>query len=588
MRPIRTSLYLLALILTCQAQQPQYDLLLKGGHVIDPANEIDSVQDVAVSGDRIALVAKDIPGKTAKKVLDVTGLYVTPGLIDLHMHVYGYSGSLAPDSTALVAGTTTVVDCGGAGWRTFEEFKKKVIDTSRTRVLSFLNIVGKGMLGPAVENNVEDMDPEATAAKVKQYPGLIVGIKTAHFGRPGWTALERAVEAGRRSGTPVMVDSSILSDSGRTTAEKLLKIMRPGDIHTHLYNDRQLELVNRFNGKVQDYALAARKRGVLFDLGHGGGSFLWPVATKAMAQGFAPDTISTDLHTTSILMAQSDMPNCISKLMNLGMPLQDAIRRSTVSPARAISKYPELGTLSKGKTADIAVFDLKHGVFALKDSWSKKLMGATKLEGVLTIRNGDIVFDADGRGPSLSRSQLIYDLLLKGGEVIDPASKRRARLDVGIAGGKIVKVGANLNAAHARKTVNANGYYVTPGFIGAQTGVTPNTRYEALSNGVTTVVEAGTDSLKDLEAVTRLDKGMTLNRVIARATTIPARSIRRPELGTLKEGAVADVVLIELEGGTGSRRIRCSLTVLGGKVVWDREGLSLPDWSDAGPYSNYK
>jgi dihydroorotase len=385
------------LLLIAALAHAQYDVLLKGGHVIDPANGIDGVRDVAIANGRIAKVAPGIPAGEARKVLDVRGRYVAPGLIDLHAHVFGYSGSIAPDDTALIAGTTTIVDAGGAGWRTFDTMKKQVIDTSRTRVLSFLNIVGHGMIGQKFEDDVNDMDPEKTAGKIGQYPRDIAGIKVAHFGGEGWVAIDRAIAAGKLSKTPVMIDDKIFTNSGRTSREKLLDKMRPGDIHTHMYNDRQLEVVNRFSGKLEPWMAAARKRGVLFDLGHGGGSFLWPVAVKAMAQGFAPDTISTDLHSSSIMIPESDMPNCISKLMNLGMTLQDGILRSTVSPARAIGRFPEIGTLGEGKVADIAVFDLKTGVFAFKDAWHNKLMGTKKLECVLTVRAGKIVFDGVSR-----------------------------------------------------------------------------------------------------------------------------------------------------------------------------------------------
>jgi dihydroorotase len=250
--------------------------------------------------------------------------------------------------------------------------------------------------GTEAENNVEEMDPAATAAKIKQYPNIIVGIKTAHFMRPGWAAIQRTVEAGKLSGKPVIVDDKVYSNAGRTTREKLLEVLRPGDLHTHTYNDRQLEVLNRFTGKVQPYMWEARKRGVLFDLGHGAGSFLWPVATRAMEQGFPPDTLSTDLHAVSIMVPQSDMANCISKFINLGMELEDAIRRSTVNPARVVGRYPELGTLGQGRVADIAVFRLATGVFAFKDAWGKRLMGTKRLECVLTVRDGEIVYDLDG------------------------------------------------------------------------------------------------------------------------------------------------------------------------------------------------
>ena len=390
---------LIALCFCASVAFGQYDLILKGGHVIDPANKIDQVMDVAVSGNKISRVESNITGQ-AKKTIDARGLYVTPGLIDLHAHVFvkDGSGALFPDDTALVAGATTVVDAGTSGWRTFDEFKSRIIDRSQTRVLAFLNIVGLGITGDNRENNIDDMDPAATAAKIKQYPNILVGVKTAHFMRPGWTAIRRAVEVGRLSGTPIIVDDRILTGTERSTRDKVLDVLRPGDLHTHTYNDRQIELIDRFTGKVKPYLWEARKRGVLFDLGHGAGSFLWPVATKAMEQGFPPDTISTDLHAANILIIQPDMANCISKLMILGMTLQDAILRSTVNPAKAIKRFPELGTLGAGSVADIAVFDLETGVFAFKDAWNKKLMGAKKLECVLTVRNGKVVYDPNGLG----------------------------------------------------------------------------------------------------------------------------------------------------------------------------------------------
>ena len=397
--------------LLCSALSAQtYDLLIKGGHVIDPANGIDGVMDVAVSGGRIARVAAGIPASQTRKVIDAGGLYVTPGLIDLHVHVYGYAGSLLPDDTSLIAGTTTVVDAGGSGWRTFDDFRRTVIARSKTRVLVLLNIVGHGMY-PQYESDPGDMDSEATAKKIAQNRDVIVGIKTAHFGGAGWVAIQRAVQAGRLANVPVMVDDKIFTNSGRTSREKLLDQFRPGDMHTHIFNDRQLEVIDRFTGKVQPYIWEARKRGVLFDLGHGAGSFLWPVASKAMAQGFLPDTISTDLHADSILMAQSDMPNCISKMMLLGMSLPDAILRSTVNPAKAIHRYPELGTLNQGAVADVAVFALPTGVFAFKDSWHVKRLGTRRLECVLTVREGKLVFDREGLGFPLWSSAGGYEVI---------------------------------------------------------------------------------------------------------------------------------------------------------------------------------
>ena len=378
--------------------QLAYDLLLKGGHVIDPANEIDDVMDVAIRGNRVAAVAKNIAPATATKAVILDGLYVTPGLIDLHTHVYirGRRSTLYPDDTSLVTGATTVVDAGVSGWKTFDDFKETIIDRSTTRVLAMLNIVGGGMNDDSSrESRLEDMEPQKTAAKVREHPDLIVAIKTAHFRPPGFEALKRAVRAGRLADRPVMVDLGILTNTGRDTRTKLLDILRPGDLHTHSYNDRQIEVIDRFSRKVQPYIREARRRGVLFDLGHGGGSFLWPVARAAMDDGFPPDTIGTDLHPSSI-MNQVSVPNCMSKLMSLGMPLADAVRRATVNPARAIRRFPKLGTLREGREADIAVFRLESGVFAYMDSWRNKHLGTKRLQCVMTVRGGRIVFDEEG------------------------------------------------------------------------------------------------------------------------------------------------------------------------------------------------
>ncbi len=405
MHLMRTSVGLIA-VLCASGWAQQYDIVLRGGHVIDPANNINGTMDVAVSGNRVAAVAAHIADGQARKIVDVSGFIVVPGLVDLHAHVFGYEGSVSPDDTALPAGTTTICDAGGSGSRTFDEFRRTVIEKSATRVLAWINIVGAGMVGEPYESNVDDMDPAATAGAIAKNRDIVIGIKTAHFAKPGWAAIDRAVEAGRRAHVPVMVDDKIFTNSQRTTEAELLVHLRPGDIHTHMYNDRQMELVDRFTGEVQPWMIEARKRGVLFDVGHGGGSFLWPVASRAIQQGFLPDTISTDLHASSILMQQSDMPNVMSKMMLLGMSLEDVIVRSTVNPAKEIGWYPELGTLGAGRIADIAVLENQSGLFAFKDAWPAKKLGTHRLECVLTIRDGKVVYDRDGRTfPAWSATQ---------------------------------------------------------------------------------------------------------------------------------------------------------------------------------------
>ena len=383
--------------------QAQYDLLLKGGHVIDPRNGLDRRMDVAVTGGKIARIADSIPVAEAKKVVDVAGLYVTPGLVDIHVHVYNgadvqaeYTGdrSVAPDGFTFRSGVTTVVDLGSSGWRNFADFKYRVIDRARTRVLAMLNIVGRGMAGgQSIEQNQTDMNPEETARVARQYPGVIVGVKTAHFTGPEWVAVDRAVEAGTKANIPVAVDFGNFNPA-RPFEELVTKHLRPGDWYTHMYTQR----VPYFdaNGKLRPYLLEARKRGVKFDVGHGGGSFSWVNAIPAVQQGFVPDSISTDLHVGSMNRGMKDMTNLMSKFLSMNVPLADVIRMSTVNPATQI-KHPELGTLSVGSGADVAVLRVEEGQFGFTDARGAKMSGTKRVICELTLRDGNVEWDLNGR-----------------------------------------------------------------------------------------------------------------------------------------------------------------------------------------------
>jgi len=389
---------------TLQAQQ--VDILLKGGHVIDPKNKIDSRMDVAIVENKIVQVAPDIPITNAKKVIDVKGLYVTPGLIDMHVHVfmgndldaYIANGptSVAPDGFTFRAGVTTVVDAGSSGWRNFRQLKEQTIDKAQTRVLALLNIVGTGMVGRFEEQDVNDMNPVMTAHMIKQlFPDIIVGIKAAHYWGD-FTQVDRAVEAGKLADVPVMVDFGE-HDPPNSIEALFMKHLRPGDIftHTYSYGPTKRETVVDENGKVKPFIAEARKRGILFDVGHGGGAFSWRQAVPAMQQGFTPDVISTDLHIQSMNGGMKDLANVLSKFINMGMSLQDAIARATWAPANVINKK-ELGNLSVGTEADVAVFNVRKGDFGFVDVRGTKLKGTQKLEAELTIRAGKIVWDLNG------------------------------------------------------------------------------------------------------------------------------------------------------------------------------------------------
>jgi dihydroorotase len=397
---VAVGLYLWAFAAIARGQQ--FDLLIKGGHVIDPRNQIDSVMDVGITGGKISQVASSIPAAQARQVVNVPGLFVTPGLIDIHVHVfYGTepdaylsngTSSVPPDGFTFRSGVTTVVDAGGSGWRNFRQFKDQVIDQARTRVLALINIVGSGMRGGPVEQNLADMDPRLTAMRIRQYPGIIVGIKAAHYQGPEWDPVDRAVEAGKMTDVPIMVDFGDFVPE-RPFQELVLKHLRPGDMYTHTYLGRVPMLDSQ--GKVMPYLFEARKRGVLFDVGHGAGSFLFRQAVPAMKQGFIPDSISTDLHTGSMNAGMKDMLNVMSKFLNLGMSIQDVILRSTWNPARQI-KRTELGSLGAGSTADLVVLSLKKGNFGFIDVDGGKMMGTQKLECELTIREGRVVWDLNG------------------------------------------------------------------------------------------------------------------------------------------------------------------------------------------------
>jgi len=369
---------------------PSYDMLLKGGHVIDPSNNIFGPMDVAIADRKIVSVAPDLPASQPEKTVSVKGLYVVPGLIDLHVHTVGYQGWLFPDAHALPNGATTVVDAGGAGWKSFELFKGDLVARSKTRVLAFLNIVGPGMLG-AGEQDPDEMDPVSTAEMIQRVPDILVGVKTAHFAGPGWEAVDRAVEAGALSHTPVMVDFA--PKPTRTYEELLLKHMRPGDIHTHMYAEH-IPLLDE-QDRVHAYVREARDRGILFDVGHGQASFWFRIAIPALDQGFGPDTMGTDLHRGSVLRPNAHLMAVLSKFLNMGMPLQEVIARCTAIPAKAIRR-PELGALSVGAEADVAVIEVQEGDTGFVDSGHARLRGTRRLQCVLTLRAGEVVWDPTG------------------------------------------------------------------------------------------------------------------------------------------------------------------------------------------------
>jgi dihydroorotase len=407
MKKIKLLLLIIGIMITGIIKAQTYNIVVKGGHVIDPKNNIDEVMDIAVKDGHIALIAKNIDEKEGIQVVNARGMYVTPGLIDIHVHVFNGTNvdqqymngpsAIPPDGFTFRVGVTTVVDAGCAGWRTFPEFKKQTIDISQTRVLAFLNIVGEGMRGGPFEQNQKDMNPKTAADFAIKNSKDIVGIKLAHYSGRDWTPVKLTEEAGKLSNMPIMVDLG-----GATPALSLdtlfMQIFRPGDIFTHCFSQlgaSRESLVDVKTGKVRPFVWDAHKKGVIFDVGYGGISFAYSQAIPAIKSGLFPDAISTDLHIGSMNGAMKDMLTTMSKFLAMGMDLQSVINASTWKPAQIINRK-ELGTLTVGSEADIAILTLRKGKFGLFDYTGYKIETDNKLECEMTIRAGKIVYDQNG------------------------------------------------------------------------------------------------------------------------------------------------------------------------------------------------
>ncbi len=377
-----------------------YDLVLQGGRVIDPGSGVDGSFDVAVDDGRIAEIGPAIDADRAERAVGVSGLLVVPGLVDIHTHVFSTAGirgawagdsSVRPDSFSFRSGVTTMVDAGSAGWRNFELFRESVIDTAKTRVLAFVNISGSGM--ESIELEQSDFDPAAVAALARKHSDVVVGVKSAHFRSPEWTSVDSAVQAGRVAGIPVMVDFGYFLPE-RPFWELVGERLRPGDLATHCFR-APVPWADE-GGTLYPYLRAARERGVGFDVGHGGGSFAFRNAAPAVAQGFFPDSISTDLHVGSMNAAMMDMLTVMSKFLALGMPLNDVVRASTVAPAGLVGR-PDLGRLEPGAVADIAVLRVDTGSHRFRDVHGGTVEGTQRLAAELTLKDGEIVWDWNSR-----------------------------------------------------------------------------------------------------------------------------------------------------------------------------------------------
>ena len=385
---------------TPRAMAQEIDVLIKNGHVIDPRNSINARMDVAIANGKISQVAADIPESQAKKVIDAKGLFISPGFIDIHTHVFvgsktGFAdgiNSLSPDDFTGRSGVTTVVDAGTSGWRNFPVFKEQVIDKSKTRILAFLNIAGSGLSGKPSQENLDDMNPDSASHMLKKYPETIVGIKIGHYEGKEWTPFDNAVEAAERSNAPLLVECHLPQYS----LEDQLNRMRPGDIITHSFEkiSERMSVIDE-KGVVRPFVKEAQKKGILFDVGHGGAGFWFSEAIPALKQGLVPNSFGTDLHRFSVNSGMKDMLNVMSKYLAMGMKKEDVILRATWAPAKSIRRE-DLGHLSKGAVADVAVWSMRKGNFGFVDAGGNKIEGDWKLEAELTLRDGKVVWDLNG------------------------------------------------------------------------------------------------------------------------------------------------------------------------------------------------
>ncbi len=378
-----------------------YDIVIRGGEVIDPSQQMRQLADVAVLNGRIAAIEPSIDCASARTVIDARGQIVTPGLIDLHVHVYPHSPfGLDPDSLCAAGGVTTLLDAGTAGSYNFDAFRRETIDRAQTQVLSLVNLSCIGLIAANLGELLDRRyaDPQGVVATITRHPDVAVGVKIragAHIigtGEQGWANLNDAIKAARDSNTWLMVHIGECPMSLPELAEAL----SPGDCITHCFKAGSTRVTDD-NGQIFEAIHAAAERGVIFDVGHGFGSFQWQVVEAALEQGLEPTTISTDIHTKNINGPVYDMPTTMSKFLMLGVPLERVIEMSTTRPAQILKRDDEIGTLRVSTVADIAVLERLTGEFVLTDSYRQDRTASELLVAATTVRRGEIVPGGGGR-----------------------------------------------------------------------------------------------------------------------------------------------------------------------------------------------
>jgi dihydroorotase len=372
-----------------------YDIVIRGGEVIDPSQGLCKMCDVAVTGDRIAAVEESIDTSGVHQVIDARGQLVVPGLIDLHVHVYPHAPlGLDPDPLCPAGGVTTLLDAGTAGSYNFDAFRRETIDRARTQIFSLVNLSCIGLIAANLGELMDRRyaDPDGVLETIGRHSDVAVGVKIragAHIigdGAQGWANLRDAIKAARDSGTWLMVH---IGESPFSISE-LADALSPGDCITHCFKAGSTRVTDD-DGKILDSIRAAAANGIRFDVGHGFGSFHWDIVQDALNDGFEPTTISTDLHMKNIHGPVYDMPTTMSKFLMLGTPIERVIEMSTTTPAKVLNQEGELGTLKVGSVADIAVLEQRSGRFVFTDSYRQQRIGETLLTASATVRRGEIV-----------------------------------------------------------------------------------------------------------------------------------------------------------------------------------------------------
>jgi dihydroorotase len=381
---------------TPEAGSPSFDLLIKGGTVIDPGQQLHAPRDVAVKMGKVVAVSPDIPEKMAVKTVQAKGYLVTPGLIDIHTHCYDKVGiGTNADQYCLRRGVTTVVDAGSAGYSMIPNFRKYIVNTSATRIRLLVDIGPFGVVVSGNYRNAENMalvKPQLTAMAVEENRPVTVGVKArlqeSVQGASDVEYLKRALQAAEAARVPLMVHI----DGPHSPLPDLLGLLRRGDIYTHCFNNHKNGMLDG-NGKIIPEALEARQRGVVFDIAEGQEHLSFDVAEKCLQQNFFPDTISTDLTNVDAEKRVFDLPTLVSKFLALGYELDKAIAMVTINPSKVFDYGAEIGTLQPGKEADIAIFELQDGSFEFEDGDGKTRSARKRLVNKAVVRGGELLIN---------------------------------------------------------------------------------------------------------------------------------------------------------------------------------------------------